>query len=400
MARRRYQRGSLEVRGGFWVGRWREDVQLPDGRVVRRNRQQKLGTKAEFPTKRLARRALDALLAEINAPGYVPRSALPLNAIIDRWESLVLSSMRRSTWTSLRPQIAKHVRPFLGTKLLSDITPEVVEEWLASRAVSAQTKRGLMTTLGSIWRKAREWGYTSAPCPRIKIVGPPARRGRAFKRQEVQRILEAAEEPWRTLFQLLAETGVRAGEAFGLRWEDVDWSTGTILVDSSAIRGVEGPTKNGRSRYVQVSDGLLSALRAHGAGPGKLLFPSRAGTPLRPDRVVGKHLRPLLRRLGIRHAGLHAFRHANATELLRAGVPLRTVSARLGHSDPAITLRIYSHVIEEDSGRAAAIAGTIFAASCVRDADDASEVIENNWFMIPGAGGGNRTPMELSSGRF
>jgi integrase len=144
------------------------------------------------------------------------------------------------------------------------------------------------------------------------------------------------------------------------------------------VRGqrVEGTTKGGRSRTISLDRDTVTILREHrrqqteerlAAGSawvdsGSLVFTSRWGEPLYPDTVtalmtklINRHNRSATRPLP--HARLHDLRHLHATTLLLAGVPVHVVAARLGHADPAVTLRVYSHVLREH----AAGVGDIFA---------------------------------------
>src|SRR3954454_3321104 len=76
LARKRYQRGSLRLRGKLkrvWVAKWREDVKLPDGTVRRIQKGEVLGTLKEYKTRRLAERALEQRLAEVNSLTYQPK---------------------------------------------------------------------------------------------------------------------------------------------------------------------------------------------------------------------------------------------------------------------------------------------------------------------------------------
>ena len=98
---------------------------------------------------------------------------------------------------------------------------------------------------------------------------------------------------------------------------------------------------------------------------GGLVFTSRWGEPLYPDTVTAL-MTKLINRYNkaatppakpLPHARLHDLRHLHATTLLLAGVPVHVVAARLGHADPSVTLRVYSHVLREH----AAGVGDIFA---------------------------------------
>jgi hypothetical protein len=89
------------------------------------------------------------------------------------------------------------------------------------------------------------------------------------------------------------------------------------------------------------------------------LFASRNGTPWDQNLFVKRKLRPLLEKLGISRAGLHAFRHFSASAMDRLNVPLKLRQQRLGHSDAEMTLGVYSHVAKEDDVRIAAQLGEI-----------------------------------------
>lgn len=162
---------------------------------------------------------------------------------------------------------------------------------------------------------------------------------------------------------------------------DLDTAEVTFGGSTAVVRGrrIEGTTKGGRSRTITIDSETVTVLREHrrpqaeerqAAGSawtdsGGLVFTSRWGEPLYPDTVsalmnkliteynnsAGEPGHPLL------HARLHDLRHLHATTLLLAGVPVHVVAARLGHADPAATLRVYSHVLREH----AESVGDIFA---------------------------------------
>ncbi|MGB7666601.1 MAG: hypothetical protein WBL66_05020 [Candidatus Acidiferrales bacterium] len=97
LARRRFQTGSLMLEGKSWVARWREDVVESDNRTRRIRKSQVIGTLAELPTKKLARRRLEVMLARINSAGYRPVRIATLIEFSERWKSEVLSQRKPST---------------------------------------------------------------------------------------------------------------------------------------------------------------------------------------------------------------------------------------------------------------------------------------------------------------
>lgn len=167
-------------------------------------------------------------------------------------------------------------------------------------------------------------------------------------------------------YRLAAYTGARRGELLHLRWPDVDLDAGEVTFSGSTdvIAGerIEGTTKRGRSRIVGLDTGTVDVMREHRRrqvaeqlAAGKwwiededVVFRAESGAPLFPS-TVSSLMRRLVGAAGLPHARLHDLRHLHATTLLLAGVPVHVVAARLGHADPSITLKVYAHVLREQT---------------------------------------------------
>jgi integrase len=157
---------------------------------------------------------------------------------------------------------------------------------------------------------------------------------------------------------------------------------------------INGTTKSGRTRVIAIDDGTVAVLRQHKAGqPAEQalagdywrgssdghVFTTGWGEPIYPD-TVSSLMTKLIRAHNqpkdgsgpkdpLPHARLHDLRHIHATTLLLSGVPVHVVAARLGHADPAITLRVYAHVIRT----AEAAAADIFAQALSADRPTAQQ---------------------------
>ena len=182
------------------------------------------------------------------------------------------------------------------------------------------------------------------------------------------------------LIALAALTGARRGELLGLRWGDIDLGIGVIEIRASlaytpATGTVLGPTKTKRIRTVRLDDvgipvvqGQMDLLRATAAKVGIpvvatpwLFFGEVDGSkPLHPDSISSAFQR-VSKKLGIEGIHFHSLRHFTATQLIAAGVDIRTVSGRLGHANASMTLGIYSHVLEAKDREAAAIMGRLLS---------------------------------------
>ena len=156
-----------------------------------------------------------------------------------------------------------------------------------------------------------------------------------------------------------------------LRWTDVDADAGTLVIRRSIATvpqgTVEKDTKTHAARRIAIDDHTAQMLNAHreklrtraalcGCAlreDGYVFSPDVDGAaPLHPNLVSGR-FRGVCRHLGVSGVRLHDLRHLHATQLLGAGVPVRTVSGRLGHADAATTLNVYAHFLQASDRQAA-----------------------------------------------
>jgi len=366
MARKRYQKGQLWLEPDGWHGRWREDV-IVNGVRRRPRRHGIIGSLKDYPTKRLAQRALDAHIAHVNKISYRPMPTAKFADFAQNWESKVLSQYGESTAINYRTHIWKHLVPFFGEYSMKDLNPEMIQQFVSTSVVSPKTTKNICITLQSMWTTARAWGYVAHDLME-GVVLPEVKRVQRFflSQREIQLILARAQEPHRTWYGLAAETGLRAGELCGLTVDDIDIERGMLQVRQSAWRGKLGDPKTDDSiRVVELSPQACAHLKAFlkswHPNERRLLFATCNGTPWDQNMLLKRRFRPLLRSLGIqvpRGNGFHAFRHANATLMNSFGASQKLRQQRLGHADGSpVTETIYTHVISEDGRRIAAQLG-------------------------------------------
>jgi integrase len=247
---------------------------------------------------------------------------------------------------------------------------------------SAKTIRNNHAIISAALSQAVRWGWLRDNVG--KLARPPRVSQRQIKAPSVEvvrEIVEAAEERDPRLAPLLflgALTGMRRGELCGLRWSDVDLDRGALNVTRSVVvdfRGLaEKSTKTELGRLVALDDVGVALLTRHRAqvddwarqaevsvGPDAYVFSPYVNgcKPFRPDNVTGFFSR-VRDSLGHKDVRLHDLRHFTATQLIGAGVDVRTVAGRLGHRDASVTLRVYSHVLEDRDRAAAAMLGRLF----------------------------------------
>jgi integrase len=180
-------------------------------------------------------------------------------------------------------------------------------------------------------------------------------------------VIDSAPEPYKSYYWILAETGIRCGEACGLPTSNLLLDLGAIKITQKVWRGkIETVKSKKGNRLCEISPQLVEHLRTYLCTwrPNRLglLFATRNGTPWDADLVRKRKLYPLLEKLGIERCGFHAFRHGNETVMDGEGVPMATRQNRLGHSDARTTMK-YTHVVSEDGRKIAARFGELLTSS-------------------------------------
>jgi integrase len=184
--------------------------------------------------------------------------------------------------------------------------------------------------------------------------------------------------PMGCLFMLMLVTGMRRGEALGLRWEDVDLKKGVISIRQQLqridgeLKATEVKTDKSR-RSINLSKSMVQELKAHKAVQAKerlesaiwhdtaYVFTSNVGTPLDPRNVAKRFLSACRKaKIGTWHP--HELRHTAASLMLANGVPLQVVSDILGHASIRITSDVYGHVLAPQRQEAAETMASFFAA--------------------------------------
>jgi integrase len=369
MARRRYQKGSLVPKNGLpanglWIGRWREDMIQPNGSIARPYKWEVLGKVEDYPTRKLALRALEARLSTINSPTYRARPTAAFAEFANRWDAMVLSQHKPSTQSSTRSQLRKWLLPALGNCALKDLDGQRLQEFTSGCKSSPKTIRNLVATLRMMWSSARAWGYVVHD-PFAGLVLPKRGLVKTFNLslQGIRSVIGSAREPYRTFYMILAETGIRGGEICALRVDDLDLENAVVHVRQSVWRGKLQTVKSqkGNRRFpisAQLVEHLRGYLQSWRPNPLELLFASGKGTPWDHSLVRKRKFHPLLKKLGIPQCGFHAFRHGNATLLDQIGAPMAVRLNRLGHTEAQTTMG-YTHVVTQDERRTADQLGKI-----------------------------------------
>ncbi|MEP6754817.1 MAG: tyrosine-type recombinase/integrase [Chthonomonadales bacterium] len=335
-------------------------------------------------TRREAQARLKVLLAEYEQLAPQTGAFMTVSGFLDYWLENYAANLAKRTAENYREYVSNYIKPYIGDIRLDQLTRQNVQEFykdLGQRGTRRNNQVGLSPTtvfntsrvLKGALNRAVEWKYIgNNPALGVKTPQLVEREHRILTVEELTMVLAASKDTQIYLpVMLLWSLGLRRGEVCGLRWQDLDLDRSIAGIRHTLIRVSPGnlvfkapKTKSGR-RSVKLSSVLVSALREHRAqqltyaevlgssyNPMNLVICRADGRPVDPATIYSQFQR-LLERLKIPRVALHDLRHTHATQLLQQGVNIKVIAERLGHADPAITLRVYAHVIESMQEEAA-----------------------------------------------
>ena len=269
------------------------------------------------------------------------------------------------------------IYPALGKLNMPDITPANISALLLSMQSQGKahaTCVKVYTILHSLFKMAYMTDVVPID-PMDKVERPKPRKNElkdadveAYTVEEVQRIFTALErEPlkWRVLLRLLIDTGIRRGECCGLRWQNIDFKANTITIAGNLCytpqKGIYLDTpKSGKARAIDVDPEIISLLRelrqeqASHAISSYVFTQPNSPEPMHPQSPA-KYMQKFSKKYGVPNLHPHKLRHTFASIAITNGADVASVSEKLGHSDKAVTLRMYTHADQESMKRASQI---------------------------------------------
>ncbi len=304
----------------------------------------------------------------------------------------------------IRRQLENHILPELGGKMLAELErrPSLVQQFLSGLPMGPAGASQIAITLTSILAAAvDDQLITRNPCKAqsVKLPRQPKSKVKPWTPAQVRTIRAGLPARWRAVADCGSGLGLRQGEIFGLELGAVDFLRRTVHVRMQ-IKRVNGKAwfalpKGGKERDVPLPERVSLALAAHIEAyppvavtlpwnePGNprrhgkpftaaLLF-TKEGGPLNHSTFYTGAWRPARNAAGIGEGSLHQLRHLYASALLAGGVDVKALSEYLGHHDPAVTLRIYAHLMPSAEGRALRAVEAAFAESDVPTASQEGE---------------------------
>lgn len=280
-------------------------------------------------------------------------------------------------------ELARHINNVIGDVPLTKLTTLQLQRaynvLLETRKkngsqISIKTVRHVHGLVHVAFETAVRWGLLRKnPADGCELPPAPQTEAKVLDYSGVLTLLDASSDHWLAeLLRVDTASGARRGELLSLTWANIDLATGMMTISKSLEQTKKGlrvkETKGRRIRRLKLPDDAIEALnrvRQQQAenrkmfGPDyrgdlDLVFCHPDGSFVRPDTVT-KAVRRLAKKAGFKGVSLHTLRHSHGSQLLSAGVPLPTVSKRLGHSNPQVTATVYAHALPADELAAAQI---------------------------------------------
>ncbi len=339
------------------------------GRMVRKTVTAK--TRAEVVTK------LKTLQRQIDDGLPAPDTRMTVKTLLERWHDDVLSIQVQPLAASNYNTIyTRHIVPSLGRKTVTHLTAAHIDALISAKVqegLSVSTVRRIRHVLSQALDQGVRWGVVTRNVAKL-TKGPKAQRveGRTLTPKQARTLCKALlTEDHGALYLTMLQTGIRRGEALGLKWTDVDLVKATLTIRRQLQRNSAGvlvtiDTKTAKSRRtVNLSPGVVGALKTlkasqaadkRAAGPAwddsGFVFTRALGMPLDP-RNVGKEFATITEGAGLGHWTPHELRHSAASLMLGQGIPLQVVAEVLGHSSIKLTSDVYGHILAPDRKKAA-----------------------------------------------
>ncbi len=374
----RKETGKLVIDFTFRGVRCREQTSLPDTAanrkrllavVVRIKSEQDAGTfsyRKYFPES--------ALAARFDAPGggsilnnqveHQPEQARTLtatpsfSAFAETWFEEHKIEWRRSHIKVLRSTLDGHLIAHFGSKPICEISKSDVMAFRAKLAslpgrggakLSNKRINGIMAPLRQILADAADRHDFVSPCANLRPLRIRKSDVEPFTLDQVQQILATVRIDYRDYFTTRFLTGMRTGEAHGLKWKYVDFERRLILIRETFVLGEDEYTKtDGSQRDIQMNQIVYEALQRQYKATGELseyVFCNREGNPLDNDNFNDRVWAPLLRHLGLKHRRPYQMRHTAATLWLASGEQPQWIAGQLGHTSTEMLFRVYSRFV-------------------------------------------------------
>ena len=357
------------VKNGKEYTSWEGRVTLGFDPLTGKQKQKSVSGK----TQREVAQKIRELTTSIDKGIYREPVKMTVGQWLDIWLDQFVGSVKPRTIEAYDCSIRTHLKPAFGDVKLDALTAADIQKLYIAlqrkeKPLSAKSIKNLHGVLHRALQQAVELGYLhsnpSDPCklPRIekKDIQP-------LDEEAIRRFLQAVQgRRYEYLYLVTLFTGMREGEVLGLKWENIDWENGTILIGQQLQRKHDGTgeytlisPKNGKHRRITPAPFVLDVLRKQQELQAQwkrdayelweddgFVFSDEVGHHL-SCQTVYLHFKKIAAEIGCPKARFHDLRHSYAVASLQIGDDIKTVQENLGHHTAAFTLDVYGHVTQK-----------------------------------------------------
>lgn len=353
-------RGSVVKRGNSYMAYYYTGEKI-NGKYVRKS-------KSGFKSKKEAERFLRSVIEDIEAGLKVQGSDVLMKNFLYEWLDMYssISGLAENTYRGYRTNINNHIIPVIGDIKLNSLKPEDID-----RLLLTMTEKGLSVTsqryVISVIRKSLNWAVKRRilrfnVIDYVDIPKPEKFNPTVLNEEQLQVLLNyCSSSPLLTPISLILLTGLRRGEALGLKWSDIDFENKVLHVQRSATPAKGGyhfsPCKTEKSnRFLSLPDIAVSVLEnwkmyqsefyltIDNFNPDDYVFYNYTCKILSCS-AIRRYYKKALQDCNLPDIRIYDLRHSYATLLLKKNIAPKVASKMLGHSDTRTTLDIYTHVL-------------------------------------------------------
>jgi integrase len=287
------------------------------------------------------------------------RGDIPLlSDFAELWFREKMPEWRTSHRNSVRGHLDRHILPYFGQEIVSDISKAKILAFRAklvkspgrgNACLSASAVNHIMTPLRMILTEASDRYEFTSPWQNIKQLKVPKTEVQPFTLEEVNLFLGKVRKDYKNYYTVRFFTGMRTAEIDGLQWKYVDFERRQILVYEAIVLGEMVPTKtDGSYRAIQMSKPVFDALKAQekvSKAHSSYVFCVPSGKPLLHRNVSRRVWYPLLKHLGLSPRRPYQTRHTAATLWLASGENPEWIARQMGHSSTEMLFTVYSRYV-------------------------------------------------------
>lgn len=335
-------------------------------------------TRRKFKTIKEAELAYARMKLEISNGTYQKQQPETYQDIYDLWIKQYEKTVEESTFVKTTGIFNNHILPAMHSYKIEKITVDVcqhhVDEWAdklkkfrmiksyAAKVLDFAIKRGYIQT--------NPFALVDMPTAlKKKQASIEEKKENFYSREQLIEFLSCFEKENNvkafTLFRLLAFSRMRKGEALALTWNDLDFKNNEIRINKALSRGQDNKlyvksTKTGVARTIKMDERTMAILKDwrkkqkqdylilgfNTMQSKQLVFSNEQNEHLQPTKTR-KWLLHVQKKYNLNMITTHGLRHTHCSLLFEAGVSIKEVQDRLGHSDIKTTMNIYAHVTEK-----------------------------------------------------